>query len=468
MSASSETQVSTASVAEDLEKRASELLQMAHEAGATGAEVYGYGGTSLSAKVEKGDLGQVQADEGSTLGLRVLIDGRLGFASTNQMRPEALRAAAVDAVAIAKLSPPDEANVLPEPDEVDDSHRMRHHLDPALAGIDVAQVVARAQALSQTAVDHDARVSVDQASFSVVSGASVVVSSRGIRQSDEDAALTMSLMGLAVDGAETGGFDYRGAVVRNSSQVEAELQRIAREVARACIGNLGATAGKTYKGPVAFAPAAFASSFLSPLLGSISAIAVQRGRSALADKIGEKIAPGLTLIDDPTDPKVAGARAFDREGLPARKIHLVDDGVLRTFIHNTYSAAVGKTKSTGHAQGGPRSVPGLGCHAIRIESSLADGLADEAEMLAALGTGLYIQRFSGSVDAASGDFSGTAKSARWVENGVVVRSVNEVMLSGNAFKLLNGSTQLTRATERVGGSSQIPWALVDGVSVTAG
>ncbi len=72
------------------------------------------------------------------------------------------------------------------------------------------------------------------------------------------------------------------------------------------------------------------------------------------------------------------------------------------------------------------------------------------------------------MDAAPGDFSGTAKSARWVENGQVVRSVNEVMLSGNAFELLKGKTQLTQATERVGGSSQIPWALVDGVSVTAG
>ncbi len=466
MSSSTETQ--TTDVAADLVARASELLEMAQKAGATDAEVYGYGGRSLSAKVEKGDLGQVQADEGASLGLRVMIDGRLGFASTNQMRPDALQAVATDAVAIARLSPPDEANQLPDPADVEDSQRMRHHLDPALAGIDVAQVVERAQALSQTAVDHDARVSIDQASFSVVSGASVIVSSRGIRQSDEDAALTMSLMGLAVDGDETGGFDYRGAVVRSSAEVEAELQRIAREVAVSCIGNLGAQAGKTYTGPVAFAPAAFASSFLGPLLGGISAIAVQRGRSALAEKLGEQIAPGMTLIDDPTDPRVAGARAFDREGLPARRLPIVEDGVLKTFLHNAYSAAVGKTVSTGHAQGGPRSVPGLGCHAIRLEASAPGALADEAALLGALGTGLYIQRFSGSVDAASGDFSGTAKSARWVENGQVVRSVNEVMLSGNAFELLKGKTQLTQATERVGGSSQIPWALVDGVSVTAG
>ncbi|MEM8711363.1 MAG: TldD/PmbA family protein [Planctomycetota bacterium] len=452
----------------ELEARAGDLLEMAKAAGASDAEVYGYGGTSLSAKVEKGDLGQVQADEGASLGLRVIIDGRLGFASTNQLRPDAMKAVATDAVAIARLSPPDEANVLADPEPIEDGQRMRHHRDEALASIDVAEVVERAQGLSAAAIAHDARVSIDQASFSVVSGASCVLSSRGVHQTDEDAALTMSLMGLAVDGDDTGGFDYRGAVVRQAGEVEAELKRIASEVAYACIGNLGAKPGETYTGPVAFAPAAFASSFLGPLLGGISAIAVQRGRSALADKLNEKIAPGLTLIDDPTDPRVAGARAFDREGLPARLTPIVEDGVLKTFLHNAYSAAVGSTKSTGHAQGGPRSVPGLGCHAIRLEAAHADALEDEAALLKALGRGLYIQRFSGSVDAASGDFSGTAKSARWVENGEIVRSVNEVMLSGNAFELLGSSTQLTQAQERVGGSSQIPWALVDKVSVTAG
>ena len=470
MSASTDsgTEASVKDVSAKLQERAAQLMDMAKKAGAAEAEVYGYGGTSLSAKVEKGDLGQVQADEGTSLGLRVMIDGRLGFASTNQMRPEALQAVATDAVAIAKLSPPDEANRLPDPGDVADDQRMRHHLDDTVAGIQVAEVVERAQTLGNSVIGHDARVSVDQASFSAVTGASVIVNSRGVLQSDEDAALTMSVMALAVDGDDTGGFDYRGAVVRSGAEVEAELQRIAREVATACVGNLGATTAKTYKGLVAFAPSAFASSFLGPLLGSVSAIAVQRGRSFLAEKIGETIAPGLTLVDDPTDPRMAGARAFDREGLPARRTAIVEDGVLKTFLHNSYSAAVGGTVSTGHAQGGARAVPGLGCHAMRLDAVGSDALEDEAALLKALGTGLYIQRFSGSVDAASGDFSGTAKSARWVENGEIVRSVNEVMLSGNAFELLNGSTRLSKATERVGGSSQIPWALVDGVSVTAG
>ena len=90
----------------------------------------------------------------------------------------------------------------------------------------------------------------------------------------------------------------------------------------------------------------------------------------------------------------------------------------------------------------------------------------EAAALAALGTGRYVQRLSGSVDAASGDFSGAAKSARWVENGQVGGAVQEVMLSGNAFDLLAAGPTLTRERVRLGGSSRLPWALFDGVSVT--
>ncbi|MEM9382730.1 MAG: TldD/PmbA family protein [Planctomycetota bacterium] len=449
-------------------ERAQELLGRAMDAGAGEAEVFAQTGRSLSAKMEKGDLSQVQADESSILGLRVFVDGRLGFASTNQTDPDSLAAVATDAVAIARLSPPDEANVLPDPEAVDDAARLGHRMDPALASVGVGEVVERAQALAARAAEPDPRISIDVASYSVVAGASVVLSSKGVDQRDRDAALTMSLMGFATDGDDTGGMDYRGAVVRDAADVDGELARVADEVARATVGNLGATSGESYRGAVAFAPAALASAILGPLFGSASAIAVQRGRSALAGKIGEMVAPGIQVIDDPTDRASGGARAYDREGLPARRFALVEDGRLRSFFHNTYSATVDGTRSTGHAQGGARGVPGLGLHACVVGPTAADAPADEEAVLAALGSGLYVQRFSGSVDAASGDFSGTAKSARWVEDGQVVRSVREVMLSGNAFEVLGAGVTLSRAQEKLGGSSRVSWGLVEGVSVTAG
>lgn len=451
-----------------LRSTAESLLAMAEKAGAQHAEVYGYGGTSLSAKMEKGDLGQVQADEGASLGLRVILDGRLGFASTNQSDAEALGRVASDAVAIARLSPADESNVLAAPKAADSSLHLAHRMDPALASLGVAEVVERARALAADTVAHDPRISVDQASFSAVTGESIVLSTSGVDASDRDAALTLSLMALAIEGDETGGFDYRGSVVRDLANVDAESTRLAGDVARAALGNLGARPGESYTGPVLFAPEAFATAFLSPLLSGVSSMAVQRGRSALAEKLGESIAPGLSLVDDPTDRAAAGARAFDREGSPTSRFPIIEDGILRSFLHNAYTAAVGGAQTTGHAQGGPRSVPMLGAHAVQVLASAESAPKDEAALLRALGNGLYVQRISGSVDGASGDFSGAAKSARWVKDGEITHSVNEIMLSGNAYELLKAGLTYSKAQRRLSGSSLVPWALAPEIPVTAG
>lgn len=450
----------------ELHLRAEELLDRARAAGAAEAEVYGSGGTTLSAKMEKGDLGQVQADEGATLGLRVLIDGRIGFTSTNQLDADSLRRAAHDAVAIARLSPPDEHNVLSPADAPDPAAHLGPRVDPTLADLTVADVVERARELSAAAAAHDARISVDRASVSSVAMRTVLRTTRGIAVDDSDAALTMSLMALAKDGDDTGGFDYAGHVLRDLGDADAISKDLSARVARAVLGNLGARPGSTYEGPVLFSPEAFTTAFLGPLLGASSALAVQRGRSPLAEKLDQPVAPGLSVIDDPTDRAAAGARPFDREGQRTRRLAVVEDGVLRSFLHNGYTAASAGVTSTAHASGGPRAVPGLGPHAIQVEATAPDAPADEQALLEALGTGLYIQRLSGSVDPASGDFSGAAKSARWIENGQIQGPVQEVMVAGNAFKLLADGLVASRAQTRPSGNALLPWVLAPGVSVT--
>ena len=190
------------------------------------------------------------------------------------------------------------------------------------------------------------------------------------------------------------------------------------------------------------------------------------GRSALADKVGRAIAHGmLDVRDDPTDAGLAGAGAFDREGQPTAAFQLVAEGRLAGYLYNGYAASVDGRESTGHAVGGSRSVPGLGAHALVV----APGSGGDADALRReLGRGLVIQRFSGTVDPTSGDFSGVAKSARWVEGGVEVRPVGETLIAGNAFELLGRLIALSSESPLLDGEARIPWALIDGVSVTAG
>jgi len=452
----------------ELESAASALLDHARAAGAEEAEVFAHAGRRLSATFEKGDLGQVQSDEGASFGLRVLTEGRLGFTATNQVAGEALRQAARDAVAIARTAPPDDANHLPDPGEIDAAALLGPRLDGALAGVGIAEVVGAAGDLNRVILERDPRLSVDRASVSSAAAANLAMSTRGVHAFDEDAAMVLGVMALARDGDETGGFDSGGAVTRSLDALPAELARVAHDVSGSCIANLGPRPARSYEGAVLFSPAAFHTAFIAPLLAALSGLAVQRGRSALAERIGERIAPGLDLVDDPTDLGAGGACAFDREGLPSVRRALVEDGVLRTFLHNSYSARAAGAANTHNAKGGPRSVPGLGAHAVTAAASPTSAPHEDLDALRrTLGTGLHVKRISGSVDPASGDFSGAAKSARWVESGEVAHSTQEVMLAGNAFDLLARGIHLTHERERVAGC-HLPYALVDGLTITAG
>ncbi len=312
----------------------------------------------------------------------------------------------------------------------------------------------------------DKRLSIDSAGVDLTSSARAIATSRGVRASESDAAVSLNVFGMAIEGADVGGFHYTGDSVRRLAKLEESGNACAREFAQIALGNLGAKAAESYSGPVLFAPDAFLELFVSPLVSAASAIAVQRGRSPLAGKIGASVGAALLDVhDDPSDLDLAGAGAFDREGAPCARFALVEAGVLRGFLYNGYAAAVEGRASTGHAMGSPRSVPGLGPHALVVAPGSGGSRADLSR---ALGRGLYVQRFSGTVDPASGDFSGVAKSSRWIEHGAVVAPIRETLIAGNVFALLPRIVALSSTAERCSGEARVPYALVDGVAVTAG
>jgi PmbA protein len=452
--------------------RAEELLDFAREAGADEAEVAASTTRAVSLGFEKGEAKTAHVERSCGFGLRVFVDRRLGFVATNQISYTSFRAAAADAVALARSSPRDEANVLPARASPPAGSRvlapeaLAAALDPRLFALGVDEVVRRASSFVADVRARDPRLSIDRATLGVRTGTFLLRASNGLALEQTDAAASASVFGMAIDGSDVGGFDARGTTTRSLAALGPELVTLGERFAETALANLGAGAGESYRGPVLLAPEALRAMLLGPLLGATSAIAVQRKRSRFAERLGQPVAAAsVTVRDDPTDLGLAGACSFDREGQPATRFALVERGVLSGFLYNGYAAAVDGTRSTGHAQGAAESSPGLGVHGLVVEPG--DG-GDLDALVRALGRGLVVQRFSGSVDAVSGDFSGVAKAARWVEGGVVVRSVREVLLAGNAFELLRGAVTLGSEAELVSGSARIPWALVDGFSVTAG
>ncbi|MFN0242596.1 MAG: TldD/PmbA family protein [Planctomycetota bacterium] len=447
----------------ELPARCADVVSRARRAGADEAEAYATRSESVSVTFEKGDLKGAQVDESAALGLRVCCDKRLGFMSTNQLGDAAFQSAARDAIDVARCSLPDPHNELCDPTPISGAALP---IDRALLALSASEVVDIGASLAARARAFDRRISIDSATCSWSRMTRAVHSSRGVDAVESDCVLSLQIMGMAIDGDDVGGIHYSGDVVRRRADVAGAVERTVLDFARVAVENLGAARAESYSGPVLFAPEAFLSVFVSPVIGAASALAVQRGRSFLAGRVGEAIAqPCFHVIDDPTDLDLAGARRFDREGAPAARFTLVEHGKLASYMYNGYAARVEGRTSTGHASGGARSVPGLGVHAPVVLPG--DG-GDEAALCARVGRGLYVQRFSGTVDPASGDFSGVAKSARWIEGGRPVRSVRETLLSGNAFALLHRILALSSTSKRSMGGSRAPWALVDGVKVTAG
>jgi PmbA protein len=231
---------------------------------------------------------------------------------------------------------------------------------------------------------------------------------------------------------------------------------VAEEAAERAVRMLGAAKPKTRTVPVVF-DRMVAPSLVGVLLSGLSAEEVQKQRSLFADKLGERVgAEGLQLVDDGRLVDGPGAAPFDGEGVATRRTVLIDDGVLQGFLHNTATAARGRTASTGNAtRASFKSTPGVSAHNI----FLAPGTLDQAALLARAGEGLLVQDLSGVHSGANpitGDFS-VGVSGLWFRGGELAEPVREATVAAHLLDILRGieavGSDLRFTTGSVGGSS---------------
>lgn len=430
----------------------------AQKAGADAAEVYAESSAEAEVSLQKNDLDQVRTTEEVTLGVRVFIDGRVGFATAND--PGAVAETAQDAVAVAKASPPDPLNGLPDPQLVADAPDA---IDEALLELDIGTLAELAMDLLAWTRGRDARITVDTGGVSVAHAVRAIASSTGVRAAWGSAAGSGHMFGMAIDGDEVGSFSYDGDAVRSLDALRPALEQAFGQFVSHAVGALGAGAGESFRGPILLLPESVESVLVGPLLQNITANAVRQGRSALAEKLGETIAaPGFTLVEGGAGLPGYPIAPFDREGMPRATLPLVEGGVLNAFLYDSYEARAAGARSTGHAQGGPGGLPRLGAAAL----SLAPGDVPMAE-LARMDRGVVVTRFSGSVNAVSGDFSGVVKGGFLVEAGER-RPIHETTIAGNLWTCLKNVSACSSDVMRRYGTRAWPALRVEDVSITAG
>jgi PmbA protein len=441
---------------EQLLDRCREGCAAARQFGATDAEVIVQRTEEVSAAIEKHDLQIARSSHESTLGVRVLIGDRLGFASTNAARD--LTAACRDAVALAKAAPGDIHNRFPPPRDIP---AVRDLFDDHACEFSPRDAVECASTMLRIAEGIDRRLIVGDGAFSSRRSERALANTLGIEASEAASLFTHHVLVTARENEQVSSMDFQFGACRHRQDID-----VSHAVILAChnaVGSLGSAPGQTFQGDVILSPSAALDILVAPLLFQVNARNALRGLSRWRDRVGHVVASrALSIVDDGTRPGGVASSSFDREGVPHAALTLVEEGRLVSFLHNAYTSSALGVPDTGHAAGAANSLPGIG----PTNLTLVSGEATVEEIIADTTQGLLVGRFSGNVDPVSGDFSGVAKAAHLLRGGKRVSPVSGTLIAGNAFDALRTIVAVARDPQQVFGFS-LPHVRLAGVSVTA-
>ncbi len=440
------------------------VVKRASGLGADAVEVYGRGLREARVHIENNDLGTALTHDEEAYGIRVRVNGATGFASSNDRDGSALEEAVEAAISLARVSPADPEDELPEPGETIEVEGL---WDPELADLDVGAVGRLTWELVRSARGLDERIRLDSGWVSAAEHVRTIASSTGVERTERSTGADVLLFGMAAEGDRVGSFEMDEAQVCSFSALQKELPVVPERFVRRAVRNLAARPGESFVGTLLLAPEAVAEFLLPPLIGAVTANAVRTGRSPFHDKLGTRVfSESLTVTDDGTLPGRPGSEAFDREGVAHRPVPIVRGGELRSFLFNTREArtAGSSQRSTGHAAGGSSAPPTIGPTNLLVDP----GTDEDAKLIEEVERGILLVRFSGNTDPVSGDFSGVAKGSQFLQRGEDPRPVQETLIAGNLYELLRSVSGVGRERRWIGGSVHAPHVRLEGVSVTAG
>lgn len=419
---------------EDLLALGERVMESATEAGADVAEAVVSEGSHLSSKVRLGEPELVEEAGSRSVGLRVMVGKQVAVSYTSDLTEDGLKRFVEDALELARLSQPDESAGPPDPEALStrDQHVDLELYDPSVHGVDAAQALEHAQRAEAAARAADDRITNSEgATFARASGAKAIVTSGGFRGVNHGTYASVSVHPVAddADGKKRSGF-YWSARRKLAGLMSDEA--VGEEATRRTVAKLGARKVATQECAVVFDPEV-GRSILGLLAGCINGSAIWRRSSYLVHREGEPVASDLvTVVDDPFIEGGPGSRPFDGEGLLSRRNVVVEDGVLKSYLLDSYSARKLDKESTASASRGASG--GVGPSTSNFV--LQPGDMDPDELVRSTGTGLYVTEMMGfGFNAVTGDFSRGA-AGFWIENGEKTFPVSEVTISLNLDEIL--------------------------------
>jgi PmbA protein len=406
-------------------------LVLAGTEGDEQVEAYVARSRDAQVRVYEGEVEQLSTAETLGVGVRVVRDGRQGFAYCGTFDPASVRGALAEARDNAAFAEPDEWVGLAGPDGIEPPEVDLWRSD--MLEVPTDRKVAMAVELEHAIRSADPRITaVESADYADAAGELAVATTTGIRRATRSTNCQVVGYSLADDGegSQTGfGFSL------GRTFDDLDVEQAGRDAAERATRMLGAVKPPSSKLTVVLDPWVTAQ-LIGIVAGTLSAEEVVKGRSLFAERVGEQVGtPLLTLVEDPTDARAWGASSIDDEGLASRRVPLIEAGVLSGFVHSTWTARRTGTASTGSAvRGGFKSTPGAAARAVIP----TPGTTTPDELIGGIDEGVLVQEVAGlhsGVNPVSGDLSTGAQGLR-IRGGALAEPLREFTIASTIQRLL--------------------------------
>lgn len=423
----------------ELQELCNYIVSLGMKSGATAIEALAQAQNELETEIELSEINSVNQKIGTEIAIRLFIGKRMGSAFTNIPTKESAKEAVDLAIAAAKVTTEDKDWIsFPHPLEYSKIKGLWHE---DVVNMNPSKVVDLSSILIKRALESEPGLVVITGGYGALSITSAYSNSNGVSCSERGTIsyLAEGAMAQTESGATPMvlAYDVRRDL---SLDLESTINRVADEL-RICKTKVK---GKTGKHTVVFHPQAYSQLFTYTLVQGIRGDNVARGKSKIADKIGDTIATELfTLVDDGITPSGAVSSIADDEGVPRQRTPIIERGILRTFLWDTYWANKMGVKSTGNAKRSMRQgLVEISPTTLVIES----GKREFDVILQDIEYGYYILNVQGahSSNPESGDFSIVGNPAFLIENGKMIGAIDGLMVSGNIFELLKNIIEIAK------------------------
>ncbi|CEG29389.1 TldD/PmbA family protein [Bacillus sp. B-jedd] len=409
-----------------------ELFKRGKEQGFSEMEIYFSSNKAISISVFQREIEEYTIIEQGGVSFRGLYNGQMGYSYAEK----------VDRDSIGLLLEEAKGNSLVL--EVEDGENLfegsKSYAEPmpyseSLAKIDAETLIEAAFRMEKAAYDFDKRIDlVNSCGISKTISEMLIANTFGLNCHRKTAYISAGIYLVAKDGESTATGGDQDFTLTDFSKLD--FQKIAEKGAKEAISKLNAESIESGQYPVIFRYDT-ASSLLGSYLDAFSADSVQKGYSKLIGRLNEQIAgSNITIIDDPTMSGVPGNATFDSEGFATKRKELIKDGLLANFLHNRKTAKKDGVESTGNAvKGGFQGTIGVGPYNVYLEP----GDSSFDELIAKTDKGIVIVELQGEnagINPLAGDFS-LAAIGFLVEDGKIVRPIDQFTIAGNFFELLN-------------------------------